>query len=102
MRLERPPRIDVTRRGAGWPAPLRACNDQRQREPVVSLLSHRLYRCGCDARLGCDEIEQGAHALNAWIVAFRIDHSALAYDIVHYDQAPATRQLDRPGEIVRI
>src|SRR5262249_1048137 len=67
-----------------------------------SLAADGLDRRRTDARLGGQELEPPPRSADDGVVAVSVDHGAVADDVVHDDQAAATRQLEGPPEVLRV
>src|SRR5256885_8976789 len=74
----------------------------RNREAIVAFDPDGLQSGHRHARLSGEKLIQAAYAQDARILGCRVEHRALADDIVDDDQAPRARQAQRPGEVVRI
>src|SRR5258705_10391068 len=82
------------------PSPLlKVPGQQRDGDPVVPLGPDRLDRRGAHARLRGEQLVELADAMHAGVLARVVDHRSLTDDVVHDDQAPLARELERPREV---
>jgi len=72
-----------------------SANHQRHGETVVTLGTNSLNRGRRKPRLGCHQVEETPHALNARIGTVRSDHIAVAHHIVTDDERARTRKAVR-------
>src|SRR3989442_3663736 len=84
--------------GTGW---LPISDDEGDPEPVVPFAPHRLDRRRAHPLLGGEQLVEPAHSLDARIGALSVDHGSVPHDVVHENQAPGSRELERPREVLR-
>lgn len=81
---------------------LLSCSDNANHESIVSLAAHRLY-CSClYSRLGGQQIDELANALDTVIRTARLNNLTFTHHIVGYNHRPRTGQLQRPLQVMRI
>src|SRR4029077_13991348 len=101
-RFAPPPLSGGRRQKRGLSLILLSWKNQRDGEAVVALDANGLHRRRGDARLGRDQLVQASHALDGCIARARIDHGAVAHDVVDDEQAAGPRELERPAKVFRI
>src|SRR6266566_6853138 len=76
-----------------------AGGDECEGEAVVALCADGLESGGGEAGQGSELFEEETRSLHVWIGAGRIDHGAIADDVIHNDESAATRKLQRPAKV---
>src|SRR3954466_1932211 len=75
---------------------------QREGQAIITLAADRLNRGGGHPFFGREHLVETANSLHAGIGTFRVDDFAVADHVVHDDDAPGSRQLERPLKVVRV
>ena len=73
----------------------------RDCKPIIPLDAHRLNGGGGDAFFGGDHLVHSTDALDGGIGTWRVDHGAVADDVVDDDEAAGAGEFQRPSEIIR-
>ena len=76
-----------------------AGGDECEGEAVVALCADGLQSGGGEAAFGGELFEEETCSLHVWIRAGRIDHRAVADDVIHNDESAAARKLQRPVKV---
>ena len=65
----------------------------------MAFAAHGLQRSGIETRISGDHLEETTNALNARIWVFRINHCAIADDVIGDDDGSRTRESERPLKV---